>query len=89
MNNKNKIMKKLVIACVLLAFTSCMKEGKPVVVKDSVSNYKVEKLFEVDGISVYRFLDGNKRVYFTNRTGDVYTWGIKNKNVYNTQTICE
>lgn len=62
-------MKKLVIACVLLAFTSCMKEGKPVVVKDSVSNYKVEKLFEVDGISVYRFLDGNKRVYFTNKQG--------------------
>lgn len=66
-----------------------MKDGKPVVVKDSVSNYKVEKLFEVDGISVYRFLDGNKRVYFTNRTGDVYTWEIKNKNVYKTQTICE
>ena len=51
-------MKKVLIACLLLAFTSCVKEGAQVEIVNSVSDYRVEKLFEVDGVSVYRLRMG-------------------------------
>lgn len=86
-------MKKLMIVCALLVFTSCVKEGKPVVVHDSVSGYEVKKLFEVDGVSVYRFMDGSRYVYFTNRRGEVYREETRSngKQVYSRveQTLCE
>nr|UWI41174.1 MAG: protein of unknown function DUF4884 [Bacteriophage sp.] len=54
--------------------------------------YPVEKLFTVDGITVYRFRDNDRYVYFTNRTGDVqYSYqkrvGKATKNV-KVQTMC-
>ena len=50
------------------------------------------KLFTVDGITVYRFRDNDRYVYFTNRTGDVqYSYqkrvGKATKNV-KVQTMC-
>lgn len=55
-------------------------------------SYPVEKLFTVDGITVYRFRDNDRYVYFTNRTGDVqYSYqkrvGKATKNV-KVQTMC-
>lgn len=86
-------MKKLMIACLLLVLTSCAEKGEPVSVSDSVSNFDVEKLFEVEGISVYRFYDGAQRVYFTNRKGEVYTEKTytngKATVKERTQTLCE
>ena len=37
----------------------------------SENNFKVVKLFEIDGVSVYRFYDGGNSVYFTNSNGKV------------------
>ena len=86
-------MKKLMIACLLLVLTSCAEPGKKVSVSDSVSDFDVEKLFDVDGISVYRFYDGTKPVYFTNRRGEVYTEKTytngKSTIKERTQTLCE
>lgn len=86
-------MKKVLIACLLLAFTSCVKEGAQVEIVNSVSDYRVEKLFEVDGVSVYRFKDGMRYVYFTNRKGEVYRRKMKRngKQTYSMieQTLCE
>lgn len=58
----------------------------------SNQSYPVEKLFTVDGITVYRFRDNDRYVYFTNRTGDVqYSYqkrvGKATKNV-KVQTMC-
>ena len=86
-------MKKVLIACLLLTFTSCVKEGVQVEIVNSVSDYRVEKLFEVDGVSVYRFKDGKRYVYFTNRKGEVYRRKMKRngKQTYSMveQTLCE
>ena len=60
-------MKKL-LALVLLAvaLTSC---NGIALKKEQTNNdeFKVELLFEHDGIKVYRFLDGSRYHYFTNK----------------------
>lgn len=64
-------MKRIILLTMMsLALLSCKKIGSPVTTRGSLDDYKVEKLFEVDGVTVYRFYDG-KYIYFTNRTGDV------------------
>lgn len=78
-------MKKLIL--VLLAATlivGCKNNGTPVKTTDSENNFKVVKLFEIDGISVYRFNDGGKSVYFTNSNGKVQS--ISTRTYYNPST---
>lgn len=78
-------MKKLIL--VLLATTmivGCKNNGTPVKTTDSENNFNVVKLFEVDGISVYRFNDGGKSVYFTNSNGKVQS--ISTRTYYNPTT---
>lgn len=81
------------IAVVLLAGCETKQQGKRVEIKDaSDESFVVEKLFEVDGVSVYRFIDHGYRVYFTNRTGRVeynYTRMVgKTAVTEREQTIC-
>lgn len=65
-------MKKLFISLIILtSFCGCdKKKGDEVELQKQADDYKVEFLFEVDGVSVYRFYD-NKWVYFTNTNGKV------------------
>lgn len=68
-------MKKIILLFVSVIFllVSCNENNKGVNVQtsDSINEIKVEKLFVVDGITVYRFYDGNRVVYFTNKKGVV------------------
>jgi hypothetical protein len=67
-------MRKTIITAALavILLAGCAKQGKRVEIKDaSEGTFVVEKLFEVDGVSVYRFRDSGERIYFTNRTGRV------------------
>lgn len=93
MNNKIIVMKKILIACLLVAFTSCVGKGSEVEVSGSKDEFKVEKLFVVDGVTVYRFSDGSRYVYFTNRKGEVYEErrrsNGKTTSVERVQTLCE
>lgn len=59
----------LILATILLV--GCKENGSPVTTTDSVDNFRVVKLFEIDGISVYRFNDWGTYVYFTNGKGEV------------------
>ena len=67
-------MKKVTVllVAIMFSFVSC-KENKGIDVpkSDSINDIKVEKLFVVDGITVHRFYDGGKVVYFTNKKGEV------------------
>jgi hypothetical protein len=48
-----------------LLFVGCYKEGQS---SESVGNgFRVEYLFEKDGIKVYRFSDGGRSHYFTSK----------------------
>jgi hypothetical protein len=64
-------MKKIILLFVSVIFLlgSCDNKGINVPTSDSINEIKVEKLFVVDGITVYRFYDGGRVVYFTNKNG--------------------
>ena len=67
-------MKKIILLflSVILLLVSCNgNEGISVQTSESINKIKVEKLFVVDGITVYRFYDGGRVVYFTNKKGVV------------------
>lgn len=69
-------MKKIILLFILVIFllVSCNgNKGINVPTSDSINEIKVEKLFVVDGITVYRFYDGGRVVYFTNKKGEVKT----------------
>ena len=66
-------MKKIILLFVSVIFllVSCNEnKGINVPTSDSINEIKVEKLFVVDGITVYRFYDGGRVVYFTNKHGE-------------------
>lgn len=59
-------MKKIIIISIaLLALTACESKQVEEVKASSNQSYPVEKLFTVDGITVYRFRDNDRYVYFT------------------------
>lgn len=64
-------MKKIILfVSVIFMLVSCNEnKGTNVPTSDSINEIKVEKLFDVDGITVYRFYDGDRVVYFTNKKG--------------------
>lgn len=66
-------MKKIIfIVLSVLSLVSCSEnKGINVPTSDSINEIKVEKLFVVDGITVYRFYDGGRVVYFTNKKSEV------------------
>lgn len=86
-------MKKIIIITItLFTLTACEPKQAEEVKASSNRFYPVEKLFTVDGITVYRFRDNGHTIYFTNRTGEVkYSYskreGKATKTV-NIQTLC-
>lgn len=65
-------MKKIIVLLIAIIFlcVSCNEnKGINVPTSDSINEIKVERLFVVDGITVYRFYDGGRVVYFTNKKG--------------------
>ena len=91
-------MKKIILLFVSLIFllVSCNEnKGINVPTSDSINEIKVEKLFVVDGITVYRFYDQGNAIYFTNRKGRIYAIHSKYNPVTRTyndevnETLCE
>ena len=58
-----KKKKILLIIAVLLFIFACHTNGRKRTYNSRTEQYRVEFLFEIDGIKVYRFWD-NKSVYF-------------------------
>lgn len=78
-------MKKLILLSVLaFIIASCVNNHeppKPELTKEQIrkqeyeqrlKDYDVQFLFECNGVKVYRFIDGNYKVYFTNANGMTY-----------------
>lgn len=71
-------MKKIIlVALATILLASCKENGTPVTTSDKENNFRVVKLFEIDGVSVYHFNDGSSYVYFTNGNGKVQTKRIR------------
>lgn len=66
------LVKMLLFVLVAGLFASCAGDGTVRPVAGNIDRFEVEKLFEVDSIAVYRFLDAGCYVYFTSRKGEVY-----------------
>lgn len=68
-------MKKIILfMLVIFLLVSCENnKGVNVPISNSINEIKVEKLFVADGITVYRFYDGGRVVYFTNKKSEVKT----------------
>lgn len=67
----------LFILGISLLVTSCLKDPQSMT---TVGNgFKVEFLFEKDGIKMYRFLDGGRHHYFTS-TGETISSQSDGKN---------
>ena len=89
-------MKKIIfIVLSVLSLVSCSEnKGINVPKSDSINDIKVEKLFVVDGITVYRFYDGGRVVYFTNKKGvvkalhDEYDPATKTTRTKVVETLC-
>ena len=66
-------MKKIILFVLVIFLLVSCKENKGIngPTSDSINEIKVEKLFVVDGITVYRFYDGGRVVYFTNKISEV------------------
>lgn len=80
---------RLIIVIALLAmFASCLRQGDPVIPIESKDDFKITYLFEVDGIKVYRFYDGGRFIYFTNKVGNIEYTNINGRQSYKVQTIC-
>ena len=59
----------LFVSIIFLLVSCNWNKGISVPTSDSINKIKVEKLFVVDGVTVYRFHDGVRVVYFTNKKG--------------------
>ncbi len=59
------------IPLVLFLLAACNEHGQPVPVTGAIGRFNTERLFQLEGCTVYRFVDGGNHHYFTNCRGSV------------------
>lgn len=67
--NKIKISTIAMLLFAAVMVTGCGDNHHTKPVKTDNSSYNVRELFTVDGVTVYRFTDNGRYVYFTNGNG--------------------
>ena len=79
----------LVVVGVAL-LTGCEKSAEEIVVAGADRDFKVARLFTVDGCTAYRFYDSGRKIYYTNCKGQS-TWetGSKSKTQHQVNTFAE
>lgn len=87
-NYVNGFMLALITFVIMMLLMGCRGDS---ITQVQQGDFKVEFLFENDGIKVYRFFDGGRPVYFTNVEGRVqydYSTGGKHSHRVPAETIC-
>ncbi len=64
---------KLSIIALAILFTSCINEPKQT---EQNGNFKIEFLFEKDGCKMYRFRDGARYIYWTDKVICIDDYGL-------------
>lgn len=85
-----KIIKGIIIAILLsIVFIGCRKPGYSVVPNDNKADFKVEYLFECDGVKMYRFYDGGHYRYFTTGNGRMTNAFVLKGKTYIDETVIQ
>lgn len=63
------MLKKIFISLFVLFCVGCEKEGTYVPSQDAKAHFKIEFLFEQDGVKIYRFKDKGSTRYFATGNG--------------------
>lgn len=71
-------MKALIVLLAVSTLTGCQKQAEST--QAAGSGFNVEKLFTVEGCSVYRFRDAMRPIYYTNCKGATHTTESCGKN---------
>ncbi|WLW63637.1 hypothetical protein RA224_09500 [Achromobacter aegrifaciens] len=81
-------MRSLVMIMAALALVGCSKDPVSVSGTDN-REIQVDELFTHRGVTIYRFSDGNRRVYFSSIAGDVTAKHTENcgKDCFRTVTV--
>lgn len=66
-------MKRLAIIGAVVALAACNRVTPEQTTRPGVDGTAVERLFTVDGITVYRFYDAGRNVYFTSNGATHHT----------------
>lgn len=77
---KRGILRALAVGAILLA-VGCFNEPQSIEHTGKNDEFRVDYLFEKDGIKVYRFYDGGYAHYFTTN-GETITWQQSGKTSY-------
>jgi hypothetical protein len=65
-------MKRIFILCAVFALSGCGEKQEPVsVARSDNQSYPISKLFTHDGVTVYRFHDEGRPVYFTSPSSNL------------------
>ena len=78
-------MSKLILIGLILA--GCTKKGISVEVDESIDQYEVQKLFEVESCRIYRFWDSGRSHYFSTCVGEISKWENCGKNCWRDESI--
>jgi hypothetical protein len=74
-------MKKIIFFILITTIVGCFHEPQSVDHTGKNDEFRVDYLFEKDGIKVYRFYDGGYAHYFTTQ-GETTTWQQSGKTSY-------
>lgn len=83
----NKALIGVLIAITTL--TGCEKASESTVVVGVESDFKVGRLFTVDGCTAYRFYDNGRAIYYTNCKGVTDSTYRSGKNVMHQQVTTD
>lgn len=82
-SESRKYLEKLSVLLILIfTLISCKESGHPSSSTVEGKNYKVEFLFEKDGVKVYRFMDDFNYHYFTSKGETISTHKSHEENIY-------
>lgn len=84
-------MKKSLISVLaaMTLLTGCEKASESTVVVGVESDFKVGRLFTVDGCTAYRFYDNGRAIYYTNCKGATDSTYNSGKNVMHHQVTTD
>lgn len=80
MNKLKVVLGAILVVAGVVMLTGCEKAAEAEIVTGAENDFRVSRLFTVDGCTAYRFYDNGRAIYYTNCKGmSVWETGSKTK----------